>query len=352
MIPFLSIFLSLFVSLSVARAADYNAANEDVWPSQNDIAQTTGNGKKLLENQWAFVAGVFGHNNYGMTGLTVPSTSASLSINVAAGTAYLSGRWVSIPASTSVTATASFTNYVFLKLARDGANLVTGAVFEVNISGTAPADATPIATLTAGASTITATTDARILGPGPAVVLTSGTTFTYPAGITRIYVEAFAGSGGGGGGGEAYDIAGPAVGTSGGDGTAGGTTTFNALTANGGAAGKGGLGGGVNAAGPASAAHGSASGGYVNLPGLGPPGGNPGMGGQTGTAGGVAPPGLPGGRGGDGGYSAGYFTGAVGSTLSYAIGAAGTAGTAGSGNPGPDGSAGQPGLPGRIVIYY
>lgn len=152
----------LLAPLSLARAADYTAANEDIWPSQNDIAQTTGNGKKLLENQWAALTAAFNASNHTIGGLTVPATSASLNIDVALGSAYISGRWISIPAGTTVTATASATNTVFVKLTRDGANLATGASFEVNTTGTAPADSTPIATLTAGASTITATADKRL----------------------------------------------------------------------------------------------------------------------------------------------------------------------------------------------
>jgi len=344
--------LGLFLVLSLlapwpAWATDYDAANEDVWPSQNDVAQTAGNGKKLLENQWGLFTTGFAQNNYTLSNLLLPGSSASLSINVPAGHAYLAGRWVSIPGSTSVTATANLTNYVFLKLTRDGANLVTGVAFEVNTSGTAPADSTPIGTLVAGASTITSTVDTRITGPGYAQVVSTGI-FVYPAGITRIYVEVFGASGGGGGGGEAYDVSGPTSGGNGSDGGAGGTTSFSSFSASGGAGGKGGIGGGNTTAGSAGAAHGAGSGATVNFTGQGLPGGLPGLGGQAGN---VAP-GLNGGAGGNGGYAAGWLSGSPGDSPAVVIGAAGTAGSGGSGNSAQDGGAGQTGLAGRIVIHY
>ena len=260
--------------------ADHAAVNEDIWPSQNDIAQTAGNGKKLLENQWAKPVAVFSPNNYSLTGLTVPASSTSHDIEVALGTAYLAGRHVTIPGATTVTAAPSSTNYVFAKLTRDGSNLVTGISFEVNTSGAAPADSTPVAILTAGASTITATTDRRIL-PTTIEVLTSGTSWSFPAGITRIYVEVYGASAGGGGGGAGGDSSAPANGGSGTDGGAGGSTNFGALTATSGAGGaSGGGGSATGVGGPAgiAGASGTGSGGAVSFKGLGLSGGPGGSG--------------------------------------------------------------------------
>lgn len=332
----------------LAVAADHAAANETIWPSQNDVAQTAGDGKKLLENQWAKPTAVFARNNYSLTGLTVPASDADLNIDVALGTAYIAGRHINIPAATSVTATASATNHVFLKLTRDGSNLVTGASFEVNTTGTPPADSTKIATLTAGASSISATTDARILST-TITVLTSGTSWPVPAGITTIYVEVIGASGGGGGGGEGHD--GASGGSSGGAGGAGGTTTFGAYTANGGAGGFGGTGNSSIAVGSAGAAQGTASGGGVNIQGGGRIGGNFGEGGSN-TSGSSAGAGLNGGTGGSGGYVSGTIIPTPGTTISYAIGAAGTAGAGGTGGGGADGGAGIAGQAGVIVIHY
>lgn len=335
----------LLLSAQEVHAADFAAANETIWPSQNDVAQTAGDGKKLLENQWAKPTAVYAVNNYSLTGLTVPGSSANLNINVALGTAYIAGRHITIPGATTVTATASATNFVFLKLTRDGAQLVTGASFEVNTTGTPPTDSTPIATLTAGASSISATADLRIL-PTTITVLTSGTSWTVPAGITTIYVQVFGASGGGGGGGQSYD---GSVGGNGGAGGAGGTTSFDTISTTGGAAGGPGLGAGQNAAGAAGAAQGVGSGASINRTGSGASGGRGGGGSQF-T--GANAPGLRGGTGGDGGYAAGNKSVTPGSSITYAIGAAGTSGAGGTGNSGPNGGAGVAGSAGMIVITY
>lgn len=150
--------ISLLAPVSRVHAADYTAANEDIWPSQNDIAQTAGNGKKLLENQWqeAIVA-ITEAPNFVYSGCTVPASDADLTIDVAACQALISGRFVDIPGATAVTASASATNHLFLKLTRDGSNLVTGASFEVNTTGTQPADSIRLGRLIAGGSAITST---------------------------------------------------------------------------------------------------------------------------------------------------------------------------------------------------
>ena len=186
--------------------------------------------------------------------------------------------------------------------------------------------------------------------------LTSGTSLTVPAGITRVDVEIFGASGGGGGGGEAGTSA-SADGTSGGAGGAGGTTSFNAgaFTTTGGVAGPGGSGHDNNAvAGYSGANHGVGSGGTINRTGGGQSGGNGGGGGMGSTAGSISGlDGQPGGRGGDGGYVRGYVTVVPGATVTYAIGAGGTAGTAGSGaGDGADGGVGRAGQAGVIVLHY
>ena len=339
--------LSLVAPRHLAQAADHAAANETIWPSQNDVAQTAGDGKKLLENQWAKPTAVFAVNNFSLTGLTVPASDADLNIDVALGTAYIAGRHMTIPAATSVMATASSTNFVFLKLTRDGSQLVTGASFEVNTTGTPPADSTPIATLTAGASSISATTDLRIL-PSTITVLTSGTSWTVPAGITRIYVEVLGASGGGGGGGES--CSGGAIGNNGGAGTAGGTTSFSTLSTTGGAAGGAGLGCAANIAGTAGGAHGVGSGGTINITGYGQPGGN--GGGAGGGPNPTNPNGSRGGTGGASGYSAGFLATTPGASITIAIGSAGSGGAAGTGGAGSDGGAGVAGQAGRIIITY
>lgn len=330
-----SLCLLLLLIASTVCAADYSAVNETIWPSQNDIAQVAGNGKKVLENQWAKPIGALGINNLSLTGLTVPASDADLNIDVAAGTAYIAGRHITIPAATSVTAAASNTNYVFLKLSRDGSNLVTGAVFEVNTTGTPPADSTPICTLVASGTAITSTVDKRLIGPQGAIVLSSGTDWVVPAGLSRIFVEVFGASGGGGG------AHGDVGGENGGNGGDGGTTTFDTLSVTGGAGGLGSLFAYTKRAG---AAHGVGSGGTVNRTGGGNPGGARGQSANFGAS----PPGTAR-DGGDGGYVSEYRNVTQGTSLTIAIGVAGTAGASG------DAAASDPGLVGRagfIVVHY
>jgi hypothetical protein len=84
-----------------------------------------------------------------------------------------------------VTAAASNTNHVFLKLSRDGSNLVTGAVFEVNTTGTQPADSVYLCTLTTDTDNITATKDLRrmpaLYGP---IAIGSGSTAPHEGSVT------------------------------------------------------------------------------------------------------------------------------------------------------------------------
>jgi hypothetical protein len=324
--------------------ADFDIVNEDIWPSQNDVAQTPGNGKKFLENQWQKLTGVIVANSYIVTGFVLPDSSGTLNISVPAGQAYLKGRWIDVPGATTITAVASNTNHVFLKFVRDGSNLVTGVKFEVNITGTPPADSTKIGTLVASGSAITSTTDVRLFGQNGIIALTSGVAWVVPAGLTRVFAEVFGASAGGGGGGEGDTFA------SGGAGTAGGTTTLDTFTATGGGAGPGGRGGSSNTPGGNAAAHGVGSGAQINDTGHGMSGGLGGCGGGGSSGSGIV--GGTGGTGGDGGYAAGYMNVTPGASLTVAIGAAGTAGAAGTGGAGQDGGAGQPGVAGKILVHY
>jgi hypothetical protein len=189
-------------------------------------------------------------------------------------------------------------------------------------------------------------------------VLTSGSTYTAPAGVKYIRIRMIGGGGGGAGGG-----------TSAGAGGAGGNTTFGTslLTANGGSGGQG-------AGSSNGGAGGSASGGSINLTGgnggnaqgvangnggqgaASPFGGSGNLGTSSGAAGAATGYGSGGGGGGNGsGATAGGGGGAGGyleaqinnpsSPYSYAIGSGGTAGTAGT-----NGNAGAAGKAGIIIV--
>ncbi len=338
------LILLLIYSLP-AQAADYLVSNEDIWPSQNDVAQTAGNGKKLLENQWAKVStGAFSINNYSLSGLTVPATSASLNIDVALGAAYLAGRSISIPGATTVTATLNATNYIFLKLSRDGANLATGVVLEVNTTGTAPADSTPIATLTAGAATITATVDKRIMPSQPYESWAANGTWTAPAGIYLVKIMAYGAGGGEGGAGGV--CTGGGAGTDGSAGGTGGTTSFGAVVSvNGGIGGSGGIGQPVSGGGcgpyvtgdAAGGAHGSTATGAITLTGKGM------MGNVNSTNGG---------NGGNGAYAESFYATTPGSTIIVTIGAGGTGGAGGTNGGGGTAATGAAGSAGKIILQY
>ena len=323
---------------------------ELIWPSQNDhygsaIGGAVGEGKQHLEKQWRKLAlPIMGQNNYVLTGGTLPATDPDLTIQVAAGTAILDGHFVQWPA-TNITVPNTATSHLFLKLVFSG-GLITGAEIEDNTANSPPASSTKLGTVTAVGGVITATTDARILGPGAAIELTSGTSWVVPAGIFRVFAELDGASGGG----EGEDTTGNVSGDD------GGTTTFNGtLTANGGSGGPGGLGAkrgnGSWAEGASQGAHGTASGGAINQTGCGMPGS---LGGAAGLpdAPGSSLVARSGRTGGNGGKCAGWVSVTPGATVSYTIGARGTAGPGGNGvGTGNPGSTGTAGLSGCITLY-
>lgn len=196
-------------------------------------------------------------------------------------------------------------------------------------------------------------------------VLTSGTSYTTPAGATRLKIRMIGGGGGGGGSGTAGGVS---------AGSAGGDTSFNAVVA------KGGSGGGLSNAGSSPGAGGAGgtsgtgsatlrlpgaaggAGGVSNtnypVPQSGAGAASPfGGGGVTGAApgstgsGGAGAAGAStssvaaGGGGGAGEYVEFEIEGPLSSTYTYAIGAGGTAGGAGT-----SGAAGFAGAAGLILV--
>ncbi len=133
-----------------------------VFPTVNDVGGG-GAGQVITETNLAMWLKQFLGQNFVLAGFTVPASSVDLTLSVAAGEANIAGYRVVIDAATTVSCTASATNHIYLKLARDASQNVTGATFEVNTTGTAPADSVKVATSTTDASTVTSTTDARQL---------------------------------------------------------------------------------------------------------------------------------------------------------------------------------------------
>ncbi|MGE5553290.1 MAG: phage tail protein [Betaproteobacteria bacterium] len=132
-----------------------------IFPTVNDVGGS-GAGKVLSEANLTALIKMLSQN-FVVSGFTLPSSDPDLVIPVAAGEAMISGYRVVLDAATNVTCTANATNHIYLKLNRDASGNVTGATFEVNTTGTAPADAVKIGMAVAGASSITSTTDARPL---------------------------------------------------------------------------------------------------------------------------------------------------------------------------------------------
>lgn len=278
------------------------------------------------------------------SGFSVPGSSSDFDLAVPLGVAMISGRVVTVPGSTTVTCPPSTTSYIYLKLEKDADGYVLSAAYEVNTTGTCPADGVPIARCTTSGSAITATLDLRPMAlPGGssnrmAVYSTAGT-FEFVPKFTGPHKALVIGGGGGGGNGHGYltTTTNYASGGGGGggalaighliltagtpvslvvgaagigrenndivqDGGAGGNSSFSTITANGGAGGIKSTAtvGGAGGAGGAAPTFGSSLYGFV---------------GQAGTAGSNASGGasLPGGAGGNAGGIAG-LTGARGNT--------------------------------------
>lgn len=133
-----------------------------IFPTANDIG-TGGAGNIITEDNLALWMKHAIRRNYVYSGFTVPSSSTDLTLEVASGEANISGFRVVIDVPTTVSCTASATNYIYLKLVRDASGLVTGAAFEVNTTGIAPDDSVLLAEAITDATTVTSTTDKRPL---------------------------------------------------------------------------------------------------------------------------------------------------------------------------------------------
>ncbi len=141
-----------------------HTASTTVYPSGNDLFKSggaSGDGKGLREERAAELLRALS-NNHVLSGLLVPGSSGNLNIVIPLGKALVYGHWLDIEATT-VTAAASSTNHVFLKVTLDGNDRISLVEYEVNTSGTPPANSTKIATLITDADNITSTTDERLL---------------------------------------------------------------------------------------------------------------------------------------------------------------------------------------------
>ena len=88
------------------------------------------------------------------SGFTVTAGSG-LAVNITSGKIRLKGLYLNNTATESVTVTASNTNHIYVKLARDSNQEAESWTFEANTTGNAPADSFKIATCVASGSAVT-----------------------------------------------------------------------------------------------------------------------------------------------------------------------------------------------------
>lgn len=136
-----------------------------IFPSVNDVAPVAGDGITIKEANLVSLLAALVNKAFVISGLTAPSSSVNLNLDIALGEAFIKGYWVKLDAATTVSCTNGSLNHIYLKLTKDGGGNVTGATFEVNTTGVAPADSVKVRTATATGGALIATTDARALNP-------------------------------------------------------------------------------------------------------------------------------------------------------------------------------------------
>jgi len=175
-----------------------------VQPSQNDLNGGVANdGKRALEKYIREWHKALNGISYQITGNALPTSAANLVLIVPAGSAYISGYYVTW-AATNVTLPASSVSHIFVKII-SASGLATNVQIEDNTSGTYPADAIKLGTVVTSGSAITTSTDQRLLDGNQrirrAVITAAGaTSWIVPANVTRARFRLWGAGGGGGGG--------------------------------------------------------------------------------------------------------------------------------------------------------
>lgn len=182
-----------------------NVVTPLVYPSQNDLHGTgpTGDGNTALEKYNREIFKAVQTESYFLSGTALPTTAADRNLIVPAGSAYISGYYVTW-AQTTVALPASVTSHIFVALMFSG-GLVSAVQIVDNTTGTAPSDSIKFGTVVTSASAITSSTDQRLFGGTRirrAVITAIGlTNWVVPANITLVRMRVFGAGGGGGGGG-------------------------------------------------------------------------------------------------------------------------------------------------------
>jgi hypothetical protein len=145
---------SALAKTTPSTLVEYLIAGETIFPSGYDIAAVAGDGitmrETTLSDNWVGLI----DNSGVISGFAIPETSANLVLAVPSGVAVLTGRYVAVP-GVNLTVSPSVTSYIYLKLTRDVNLNVTGAWYEVNTTGTQPADSLTMAVVIASGVAIT-----------------------------------------------------------------------------------------------------------------------------------------------------------------------------------------------------
>lgn len=193
-----------------AHASTFTPSGYQVYPTRNDVATTTGDGRNFREETMAPAEKNFYEQDFAASGLTLPAASTTLYITASAGTAYIQGYYVNLTRNTVVDMAASTTNCLYLELTT-ASGLVTGVRWNRNATCIAPSTTSfLVASGTASATSITVLADWRRTTPYPRltgtfVSITIATTsglWTVPGNVRQAWIEML-GAGGGGSGDDA-----------------------------------------------------------------------------------------------------------------------------------------------------
>lgn len=135
----------------------------EIWPTANDVAPTAGDGANILEQQICKWFRSLVGQNFVLTGFTMPSSDADLTVSVAAGTAIIDGHHVTFTTATNVVLTANDTNYIWLTLEKDVGGNVDNAIIQATLYSSNPGDSVGLGIAVTGASSTSSITDTRFL---------------------------------------------------------------------------------------------------------------------------------------------------------------------------------------------
>ena len=202
------------VLASSLAAGTKTPSGYQVYPTRNDIATSTGDGRNFREETMAPALSNFYQQNFTAKGLTAGAASTTLSLTFTPGVCYINGFYVNITTATEVDMTGSTVNCTYIELPTTS-GLVNAVRFNNNTTCSPPStNSYLVASSTASSSSVTASVNAMpsnsYLAPySNAISLTIATAagvWFPPVGVTSIFVEMVGPGGGGGGAGGTWSI--------------------------------------------------------------------------------------------------------------------------------------------------